>query len=102
LSLALSSWKSSHTSDTSHTLLQRIQHTQSKSEPTMCLSVSPVCLLSLLLLCLVLPAFNGHAAAATRARVSSSTTMTRNIEEENGKLTHFPTPFYIINLKILL
>ncbi|XP_064551897.1 nephrin isoform X5 [Drosophila montana] len=47
----------------------------------MCLAVS--CLLSLLL-CLVLPAFNGHAAAATRARVSSSTTMTRNIEEENG------------------
>lgn len=51
----------------------------------MCLAVS--CLLSLLL-CLVLPAFNGHAAAATRARVSSSTAMTRNIEEENGKLTN--------------
>ncbi|XP_062134765.1 nephrin isoform X4 [Drosophila sulfurigaster albostrigata] len=45
------------------------------------LSVS--CLLSLLL-CLLLSTFNGHAAAATRARVSSSTTMTRNIEEENG------------------
>ncbi|XP_030554222.1 nephrin isoform X3 [Drosophila novamexicana] len=55
----------------------------------MCLAVS--CLLSLLL-CLVLPAFNGHAAAATRARVSSSTTMTRNIEEENALLNLLAGP----------
>ncbi|XP_034651457.1 uncharacterized protein LOC117890622 isoform X3 [Drosophila subobscura] len=38
----------------------------------------------LLLVCLVLSTLNGRAAAATRVRVSSSTTMTRNIEEENG------------------
>nr|ABN49273.1 IP16849p [Drosophila melanogaster] len=37
----------------------------------------PLCLL-------VLSALNGPAAAASRVRVSSSTTMTRNIEEENG------------------
>ncbi|XP_016957610.1 uncharacterized protein LOC108029676 isoform X3 [Drosophila biarmipes] len=40
--------------------------------------------LSLPLCLLVLSALNGQAAAATRVRVSSSTTMTRNIEEENG------------------
>ncbi|KAM8713345.1 hypothetical protein ACLKA7_013629 [Drosophila subpalustris] len=62
----------------------------------MCLSVS--CLLSLLLsvlclvLALVLPASNGLAAAATRARVSSSTTMTRNIEEENALLNLLAGP----------
>jgi len=38
----------------------------------------PLCLL-------VLSALNGPAAAASRVRVSSSTTMTRNIEEENGE-----------------
>ncbi|XP_062134762.1 uncharacterized protein LOC133844691 isoform X1 [Drosophila sulfurigaster albostrigata] len=53
------------------------------------LSVS--CLLSLLL-CLLLSTFNGHAAAATRARVSSSTTMTRNIEEENALLNLLAGP----------
>ncbi|XP_015040067.2 uncharacterized protein side-VIII isoform X6 [Drosophila pseudoobscura] len=37
-----------------------------------------------LLVCLVLSTLNGPAAGATRVRVSSSTTMTRNIEEENG------------------
>ncbi|XP_039147262.1 neural cell adhesion molecule 2 isoform X5 [Drosophila simulans] len=40
--------------------------------------------LSLPLCLLVLSALNGPAAAASRVRVSSSTTMTRNIEEENG------------------
>ncbi|XP_017073129.1 uncharacterized protein LOC108109202 isoform X3 [Drosophila eugracilis] len=40
--------------------------------------------LSLPLCLLVLSALNGQAAGATRVRVSSSTTMTRNIEEENG------------------
>ncbi|XP_070069740.1 uncharacterized protein side-VIII isoform X3 [Drosophila takahashii] len=40
--------------------------------------------LSLPLFLLVLSALNGQAAAASRVRVSSSTTMTRNIEEENG------------------
>ncbi|XP_023164952.2 nephrin isoform X5 [Drosophila hydei] len=55
----------------------------------MCLAVS--CLLSLLL-CLVLPASNALAAAATRARVSSSTTMTRNIEEENALLNLLAGP----------
>ncbi|XP_037715316.1 nephrin isoform X7 [Drosophila subpulchrella] len=40
--------------------------------------------LSLPLCLLVLSALNGQAAAASRVRVSSSTTMTRNIEEENG------------------
>ncbi|XP_032571298.1 uncharacterized protein LOC6610067 isoform X2 [Drosophila sechellia] len=39
----------------------------------------PLCLL-------VLSALNGPAAAASRVRVSSSTTMTRNIEEENALL----------------
>ncbi|XP_043947969.1 uncharacterized protein LOC108029676 isoform X1 [Drosophila biarmipes] len=42
--------------------------------------------LSLPLCLLVLSALNGQAAAATRVRVSSSTTMTRNIEEENALL----------------
>ncbi|XP_023033100.1 uncharacterized protein LOC6638446 isoform X2 [Drosophila willistoni] len=44
------------------------------------------CLLCLILVALLPPTFSGQgqAAAATRARVSSSTTMTRNIEEENG------------------
>ncbi|XP_017150581.1 uncharacterized protein LOC108160840 isoform X6 [Drosophila miranda] len=37
-----------------------------------------------LLVCLILSTLNGPAAGATRVRVSSSTTMTRNIEEENG------------------
>ncbi|XP_016929738.3 uncharacterized protein side-VIII isoform X3 [Drosophila suzukii] len=40
----------------------------------------PLCLLVLF----VLSTLNGQAAAASRVRVSSSTTMTRNIEEENG------------------
>ncbi|XP_017073130.1 nephrin isoform X4 [Drosophila eugracilis] len=40
--------------------------------------------LSLPLCLLVLSALNGQAAGATRVRVSSSTTMTRNIEEENA------------------
>ncbi|XP_044317434.1 uncharacterized protein LOC108043645 isoform X3 [Drosophila rhopaloa] len=40
--------------------------------------------LSLSLCLLVLSALHGQAAAASRVRVSSSTTMTRNIEEENG------------------
>ncbi|XP_033233839.1 uncharacterized protein side-VIII isoform X5 [Drosophila pseudoobscura] len=39
-----------------------------------------------LLVCLVLSTLNGPAAGATRVRVSSSTTMTRNIEEENALL----------------
>ncbi|XP_037715311.1 uncharacterized protein LOC119550586 isoform X2 [Drosophila subpulchrella] len=42
--------------------------------------------LSLPLCLLVLSALNGQAAAASRVRVSSSTTMTRNIEEENALL----------------
>ncbi|KMY95264.1 uncharacterized protein LOC6735380 isoform X1 [Drosophila simulans] len=42
--------------------------------------------LSLPLCLLVLSALNGPAAAASRVRVSSSTTMTRNIEEENALL----------------
>ncbi|XP_070069738.1 uncharacterized protein side-VIII isoform X1 [Drosophila takahashii] len=42
--------------------------------------------LSLPLFLLVLSALNGQAAAASRVRVSSSTTMTRNIEEENALL----------------
>ncbi|XP_043642789.1 uncharacterized protein LOC122612940 isoform X3 [Drosophila teissieri] len=46
----------------------------SSSSRPLCL---PLCLL-------VLSALNGPAAAASRVRVSSSTTMTRNIEEENG------------------
>nr|XP_016929738.1 uncharacterized protein LOC108009696 isoform X3 [Drosophila suzukii] len=40
----------------------------------------PLCLLVLF----VLSTLNGQAEAASRVRVSSSTTMTRNIEEENG------------------
>ncbi|XP_017150580.1 uncharacterized protein LOC108160840 isoform X5 [Drosophila miranda] len=39
-----------------------------------------------LLVCLILSTLNGPAAGATRVRVSSSTTMTRNIEEENALL----------------
>ncbi|ALC42255.1 maker109, partial [Drosophila busckii] len=46
---------------------------------SMCHTLNWRCL-SLLLL---LTEFNGLAWAATRARVSSVTTMTRNIEEEN-------------------
>ncbi|XP_016929735.3 uncharacterized protein side-VIII isoform X1 [Drosophila suzukii] len=42
----------------------------------------PLCLLVLF----VLSTLNGQAAAASRVRVSSSTTMTRNIEEENALL----------------
>ncbi|XP_043642787.1 uncharacterized protein LOC122612940 isoform X1 [Drosophila teissieri] len=48
----------------------------SSSSRPLCL---PLCLL-------VLSALNGPAAAASRVRVSSSTTMTRNIEEENALL----------------
>ncbi|XP_041563249.1 uncharacterized protein LOC108143469 isoform X4 [Drosophila elegans] len=43
-------------------------------------------LLCLPLSLLLLSALHGQAAAATRVRVSSSTTMTRNIEEENALL----------------
>ncbi|BFG06323.1 uncharacterized protein DMAD_04855 [Drosophila madeirensis] len=44
------------------------------------------CCCCLLLVGLVLSTLNGRAAGATRVRVSSSTTMTRNIEEENALL----------------
>ncbi|XP_044317426.1 uncharacterized protein LOC108043645 isoform X1 [Drosophila rhopaloa] len=48
--------------------------------------------LSLSLCLLVLSALHGQAAAASRVRVSSSTTMTRNIEEENALLSLLAGP----------